>query len=71
MEDKELGEYGQGNRYIKVLEIINELNRQHRQGENEIFDCGELGFVHLWWHASWQWKWKWIKPSTEFKGEGK
>lgn len=52
-------------RYIKVLDIITQLNKQHRQGEDQVFDCGELGFVHLWWHS--RWSWEWIKISTEFK----
>lgn len=52
-------------RYIKVLDIINELNRTHRQGSNDYYDCGELGIVHIyWWHS---WTWEWIELSTEFK----
>ena len=48
----------------KYLDIISELNHQHRQGENQIFDCGELGFVHIWWHH--QWQLEWFNPSKEF-----
>ena len=49
----------------KYLEIITALNHKHRQGENKIFDCGELGFVHVWWYH--QWQSEWFAPSKEFK----
>ena len=52
-------------RYIKVLEIINTLNKTHRQGHRGYFDCGELGILFVWWHR--QWEWEWIELSTEFK----
>ncbi len=52
-------------KHIKVMEIINELNKRGMQGEGGIFDCGELGVVHLWFHNSWAWEW--IEISTEFK----
>ena len=35
------------NRDKKFFEIITRLNNQHRQGENQIFDCGELGFIEI------------------------
>lgn len=49
----------------KYIEIITKLNKKHRQGEANIFDCGELGFLHIWWHN--QWKYDWFIPSLEFK----
>jgi hypothetical protein len=49
----------------KYMEIITKLNRRKRWGENQIFDCGELGFLHIWWHQ--QWYGDWFEPSTEFK----
>ncbi len=53
-------------RYIKVLEIITKLNKKHRQGEDAIFDCSDLGFVHIFWRSG-RWEWDWVVPSTEFK----
>ena len=55
----------QQDRYIRVLEIINALNKTHRQGLDGYFDCGELGITHIWWHDGW--KWEWIEISNEFK----
>jgi hypothetical protein len=49
----------------KFLKIITHLNEHHRQGENNIFDCGKLGFVRIWWHS--QWQHEWLMPSTEYK----
>lgn len=54
-------------RQDKFLQIITALNKQHRQAANEIFDCGTLGFVHIWFHHSWECEW--FKPSEEFKGK--
>lgn len=51
----------------KFLKIITALNKKHRQGENQIFDCGELGFVHIWWRQGWEHQW--FEPSVEFKEE--
>lgn len=53
-------------RQEKFLEIITALNKQHRQGESQIFDCGKLGFIHIWWHHSWEHHW--FEPSLEFRG---
>lgn len=52
-------------RHNKVFEIIGSLNQQNRQGESQIFDCGVLGFVRMWWHNGWEWSW--FEPNTEFK----
>ncbi len=53
------------NRDKKFIEIIKALNKQRRQGVNQIFDCGKLGFIHIWWHGSW--RHCWLEPSLEFK----
>ena len=50
----------------KYIQIITELNKQRRQGENQIFDCGELGLIHIWWQGH-QWRSEWVIPSKEFK----
>lgn len=55
----------QQDQYIKVLDIINELNRTHRQGLSAYYDCGELGIVYIYWKS--QWEWEWIELNTEFK----
>ena len=55
----------EGRRETKFVEIITKLNKQRRQGENEIFDCGELGFVHIYMKGS-HWAGRWFMPSQEF-----
>ena len=51
-------------RDTKYFSIITELNKQHRVGEEAIFDCGKLGLVHIWWDS--RWEHRWFEPSKEF-----
>lgn len=55
----------QQDRTAKYLEIITELNKQNRQGEDNIFNCGELGFIRIWWRG--QWVREWVEISNEFR----
>ena len=49
----------------KAYAVIRTLNKQGRQGENTIFDCGELGLLEVSWAGSW--KAKWLTVSKEFR----
>ena len=49
----------------KYLEIITELNKKWRWGEDQIFDCGSLGFVHIYQRRG-TWEGDWFEPSKEF-----
>lgn len=50
----------------KVFDIINKLNKTHRQGQSGYYDCGELGIVYIYWRDQ-RWQWEWIEISSEFK----
>ena len=50
----------------KFFQIIDTLNKQHKQGATLVFDCGELGFIRIWW-GRYGWLHEWFEPSQEFK----
>ena len=50
----------------KYLEIITYLNKMRLVGLNEIFDCGKLGFVHIY-RSQQHWYGDWFEPDTRFK----
>ena len=54
-------------RNTKTFKILKQLNKERRQGEDNYFDCGELGVVHIWWNITWQFKW--VVLSEEFKSD--
>ena len=53
-------------REAKYLQIITELNRQNRQRDSGVFDCEELGLVHIYWSGN-RWECEWLTISTEFR----
>ena len=63
MEVKELTE----KRHNKVMEILRHLNASKIHGRRDLYDCGELGCVLIYWGKAWEWEW--FSPNKEFLPE--